>query len=47
MGIGSEVYQSLKMQRKAIGVELKRSYFDVAAKNAENAMKENSQMEMF
>lgn len=47
MGIGSEVYQSLKMGRKAIGVELKRSYFDVAARNAENAAKENSQMEMF
>jgi len=47
MGIGSEVYQALKMGRKAIGVELKKSYFDVAARNAENAMKENSQLEMF
>ena len=47
MGIGSEVYQALKMKRKAIGVELKQSYFAVAAKNAENAMRENSQLEMF
>jgi DNA modification methylase len=44
MGIGSEVYQALKMGRKAIGVELKKTYFDVAAKNCEGAEKENSQM---
>lgn len=47
MGIGSEVYQALKMGRKAIGVELKKSYFDVASRNAENAEKENSQLELF
>lgn len=44
MGIGSEVYQALKMGRKAIGVELKKTYFDVAAKNCDGAEKENSQM---
>lgn len=44
MGIGSEVYQALKMGRKAIGVELKKSYFDLAAKNCANAETENSQM---
>lgn len=47
MGIGSEVYQALKMGRKAIGVELKKTYFDVAARNCEAAEKEISQMEMF
>lgn len=47
MGIGSEVYQALKMGRKAIGVELKKSYFDVAARNCEGAERENSQLEMF
>lgn len=47
MGIGSEVFQALKMGRKAIGVELKKTYFDVAARNAESAELENSQMEMF
>lgn len=47
MGIGSEVYQALKMGRKAIGVELKKSYFDVAARNAVNAEKENSQLELW
>ena len=28
LGIGSEVYQSLKMNRKGIGIELKSSYFN-------------------
>jgi superfamily II DNA or RNA helicase len=30
LGIGSEVYQALKMGRKGIGVELKREYFEKA-----------------
>lgn len=41
MGIGSEGYVSLKMKRKFIGFELKKSYFNVAIKNlieAENSM---------
>lgn len=41
------VKTALKMGRKAIGVELKKTYFDVAARNAESAELENSQMEMF
>ena len=32
-GIGSEGYESLRMERKFIGIELKKSYFDVAIKN--------------
>ena len=32
-GIGSEGYQALKMGRKAILIELKKSYYDVAVKN--------------
>jgi len=32
-GIGSEMYQALQMGRKAIGFELKRSYFDQAVIN--------------
>ena len=35
-GIGSEVYQAVKMGRKAIGCELKRGYFNVAVKNLRN-----------
>ena len=33
MGIGSEGYQSLLMERKFKGIELKKSYFDQAVKN--------------
>lgn len=33
MGVGSEVYAAVRMGRKAIGVELKPSYFNQARKN--------------
>lgn len=33
MGIGSEVYQSVKMGRKGVGIELKREYFEQAKLN--------------
>lgn len=33
MGIGSEVYSSVKYGRKAIGIELKKSYYKQALKN--------------
>ena len=36
-GIGSELYQSLKMDRKAIGCELKTSYYNQAVINCQNA----------
>lgn len=37
MGIGSEAYQALRFNRKAIGIELKESYFNIAVKNLQNA----------
>tara|TARA_R100000664_G_C2744271_1_gene132294 strand:- start:232 stop:1158 length:927 start_codon:yes stop_codon:yes gene_type:complete len=37
MGIGSEVYCSIKSDRKAIGIELKSSYFNQSLKNAQKA----------
>jgi hypothetical protein len=37
MGVGSEVYGSLINNRKAIGIELKPSYFKQAIKNVESA----------
>lgn len=43
MGIGSEVYQAVKIRRKAIGFELKESYYDLAKKNMETLMIEKSQ----
>ena len=43
LGIGSEVYQSLLMNRKGIGIELKESYFNQAVRNCEMALKERKQ----
>lgn len=36
-GIGSEVYVALQQKRKAIGVELKQSYYEWAIKNCDEA----------
>ena len=47
MGIGSEVYQALKMDRRGMGFELKPSYFDVAKKNCAAVIQERDQMSMF
>ena len=43
-GIGSELYQAIKMNRKAIGIELKESYFDTAVKNLERVIKEKQSL---
>jgi DNA modification methylase len=45
-GIGSEVYQSVKMGRKAIGFELKESYFDLMKKNIASLIEQKRQMEL-
>ena len=39
LGIGTEAYTAVKMGRKAIGVELKTSYFNLACRNLEQASK--------
>jgi len=46
MGIGSEVYQAVKMGRKGIGFELKESYFDLAKKNLASAVTEKNQLSL-
>lgn len=38
-GIGSEGYVSIQMGRKYIGVELKRSYYEQASRNLQNALR--------
>lgn len=38
-GIGSEIYQAIKMGRYGIGVELKESYYKCAVKNCKDAIK--------
>jgi DNA modification methylase len=44
MGIGSEVFQAIKMDRFGIGFELKESYFEMAKKNVSSAVNEKSQL---
>lgn len=44
MGIGSEVYQSVKMGRKAIGVELKPEYYEQAVMNLKALDNEKNQL---
>lgn len=39
MGVGSEVYSAVKMGRKGIGVELKRSYYKQALQNIKMALR--------
>lgn len=47
MGIGSEVYQSVKMGRKAIGIELKKEYYQQAKKNLQSLDDEDKQVDLF
>lgn len=47
MGIGSEVYQSVKMGRRAIGIELKDAYFEQAVKNMKSLEDEQAQTSIF
>lgn len=44
MGIGSEVYQAVKMGRKGIGIELKREYYLQSVKNLEALDNDKQQM---
>ena len=46
-GIGSEGYESIKLDRKFIGIELKESYFDEAAKNLRRIEKEKAKSNLF
>jgi superfamily II DNA or RNA helicase len=46
-GIGSEGYQALKMGRRFIGAELKKSYFDQAVHNLDRASKPSDQILLF
>jgi len=46
MGIGSEVYQAVKMERKGIGFELKESYFDLSKKNLQACIENKKQLSL-
>jgi hypothetical protein len=47
MGIGSEAYQAVKMGRRAIGFELKPSYYHIAKQNMQSVVKEKQQIAFF
>jgi len=47
MGIGSEVFKAVQMKRKGVGIELKQSYFNQAAKNIAAAVEMDAQAELF
>jgi len=47
MGIGSEAYQAIKMGRKAVGFELKESYFHTAQKNIKHCVESLNQISLF
>lgn len=47
MGIGSEVYQAVKMGRKGIGFELKESYYNVAKNNLKSLLESKNQTTLF
>jgi len=47
MGIGSESFMALKLNRKTIGIELKESYFNVAIQNLQHIELEKGQNELF
>ena len=47
LGIGSEIYQAVKMGRRGIGIELKTAYFLQAAKNLKKAVAEIDQGSLF
>lgn len=46
MGIGSEVYQAVKMGRRGIGFELKASYFNQAVENCTRAIESKKQLSL-
>ena len=46
-GIGSEGFEAIKLNRNFIGIELKRSYFDLAAKNMQAAIVERDSGTLF
>lgn len=46
-GIGSEGYEAIRLGRRFVGVELKPSYFRVAAKNISAAVASTQQVDLF
>lgn len=47
LGIGSEVYQAVKMKRRGIGIELKPAYYEAAVENVKRAEMDLNQTTLF
>jgi DNA modification methylase len=47
LGIGSEVYESVKLDRYGIGIELKDKYYETAIKNVDKAISKGLQKTLF
>ena len=47
LGIGSEIYESVKLGRKGIGIELKDKYYETAVKNVNKAVSTQLQTSLF
>jgi DNA modification methylase len=47
LGIGSGVYEAVKLNRKGIGFELKESYYDIAKQNIASVVQEKNQISLF
>ena len=47
LGIGSEVYTAIKLNRYGVGFELKESYFNEAIKNCRGMEATKSQKSLF
>jgi DNA modification methylase len=47
MGIGTEAYQAIRFGRKAIGIELKKEYYDVAVQNLKIAEALSTRKDLF
>ena len=45
--IGSEAYQAIRFGRRAIGIELKESYFNIAAKNLRDVEQKYKSIDLF
>jgi DNA modification methylase len=47
MGIGSEAYQAIRFGRKAIGIELKESYFKISVNNLKDVEQKYKSIDLF
>jgi DNA modification methylase len=47
MGIGSEAYQAIKNGRRAIGIELKESYYNIAIQNLRDIESKTKELSLF